>query len=240
MNKILFLADLHGNMTATLALEKEIEKIQPDDIWFLGDAVGKGPENDKTLDWVRKNCKHFVSGNWDIGIVESSKSEEPDPWFNEFYYKQLGKDRLDWLESLPLEDEVLISGINFRIFHGRPVDDNYHTYLTMDQFRPGFTDTKGKLHGGFISADCHTPYIREMDLGYAINTGSVGNSLGIPRCHALVVEGELGATEVSSISFKILSIPYDNQLAASIADEYPGLPDKEAYKKEILTGVYRG
>ena len=161
----------------------------------FGDAVGKGPENDKTL---------------------------------------------DWLESLPLEDEVLISGINFRIFHGRPVDDNYHTYLTMDQFRPGFTDTKGKLHGGFISADCHTPYIREMDLGYAINTGSVGNSLGMPRCHALVIEGELGATEVSPISFKILSIPYDNQLAASIADEYPGLPDKEAYKKEILTGVYRG
>ena len=29
MDKILFLADLHGNMTATLALEKEIEKIQP-------------------------------------------------------------------------------------------------------------------------------------------------------------------------------------------------------------------
>ena len=55
MQKILFLADLHGNMPATLALEKEIEKIKPDDIWFLGDAVGKGPESDKTLDWVRKN-----------------------------------------------------------------------------------------------------------------------------------------------------------------------------------------
>ena len=32
MKKILFLADLHGNMPATLALEKEIEKIRPDDI----------------------------------------------------------------------------------------------------------------------------------------------------------------------------------------------------------------
>ena len=110
----------------------------------------------------------------------------------------------------------------------------------MDQFRPGFTDTKGKLHGGFISADCHTPYIREMDLGYAINTGSVGNSLGIPRVHALLIEGELGATEVSPISFNVLSIPYDNQLAADIADKYPDLPDREAYKKELLTGVYRG
>ena len=46
MGKILFLADIHGNMPAIQALEKEIEIIQPDEIWFLGDAVGKGPEND--------------------------------------------------------------------------------------------------------------------------------------------------------------------------------------------------
>ena len=49
MDKILFIADLHGNMPATLALEKEINRIQPDDIWFLGDVVGKGPESDKTV-----------------------------------------------------------------------------------------------------------------------------------------------------------------------------------------------
>ena len=46
MGKILFLSDIHGNMPAVYALEKAIDKIQPDDIWFLGDAVGKGPEND--------------------------------------------------------------------------------------------------------------------------------------------------------------------------------------------------
>ena len=51
--KILFLADLHGNMPATLAMEKEIKNLGVDKIWFLGDAVGKGPESDKTCDWVR-------------------------------------------------------------------------------------------------------------------------------------------------------------------------------------------
>ncbi len=79
-----------------------------------------------------------------------------------------------------------------------------------------------------------------MDLGYAINTGSVGNSLGVPRCHALIIEGELGAEELSPISFNILSIPYDNERAVEVVDEYPDMPDKEAYKREILTGVYRG
>ena len=238
MDKILFIADLHGNMPATLALEKEINKIRPDDIWFLGDAVGKGPESDKTVDWVKAHCNHYLSGNWDMLMVEWSKQCPPGHEHNAFYWNQLGKERLDWLESLPTEAEVMISGISFRLFHGRPIDENYHSYLSMDEYRPGFPDTKGKLHGGFICADCHMPYIREMDLGYTINTGSVGNSLGLPRCHALVIEGELGLSNLAPISFNILSIPYDNVLAAKIADEYPDLPRKEAYKNEVLTGVY--
>jgi hypothetical protein len=68
----------------------------------------------------------------------------------------------------------------------------------------------------------------------------VGNNLGIPCCHALLIEGELGSSDPAPISFNILSIPYNNQLAAEKADEYPDFPDKEAYKTEILTGKYRG
>ena len=243
MAKLLFLADLHGNMPATLALQEQIEKIRPDDIWFLGDAVGKGPENDKTLDWVREHCRHYIAGNWDDGIVQGAK-EDPgynDEFFkdpdNSFYARQLGRERLEWLESLPFEDEVLISGISFRLVHGRPKAINFHPYLNIDELAPGFTDSNGKLHGGFISADCHMPYVRLTDLGYAINTGSVGNSLGVPRVHALLIEGELGADELSPISMNILSIPYDNAAAAAAADEYP-VPNREAYKNEVLTGVY--
>lgn len=238
MSKILFLADLHGNMPATLALEEEINKIRPDLIWFLGDAVGKGPESDKTFDWVREHCDKHLAGNWDLLVAELSRNCPPEWAGASFFWEQLGKERLDWLESLPTESEILISGINFRLFHGRPIDSNYHTYLTMDELRPGFTDTKGNLHGGFISADCHTPYLREMDLGYALNTGSVGNSLGVTRCHALVIEGEFNATEASPINFTFLSIPYDKELAIARADECPDLPNKEAYINELRTGVY--
>ena len=40
--KIILLADLHGNLPATLAMEEELNRVGPDDVWFLGDAVGKG------------------------------------------------------------------------------------------------------------------------------------------------------------------------------------------------------
>lgn len=238
MSKILFLADLHGNMPATLSLEKEIERIQPDDIWFLGDAVGKGPESHKTLDWVRAHCKHFIAGNWDMIMYDWATNSPETHKEDKFYWEQVGQERLDWIASLPLEDEVLISGINFRLIHGRPIDINFHSQLSFDELSKGFTDTKGILHNGLISADCHMPYIRELDLGYAINTGSVGNSLGFTRCHALVIEGELNCKEPAPLSMSILSIPYDNKLAAKIADDYPGLPKADAYKNEVLTGKY--
>ena len=81
--KIVLLADLHGNMTATEAMERELDKIRPDDIWFLGDAVGKGPESDKTCDWVRTHCSHWVAGNWDRGL-SSEKDQDT------FYSRQIG------------------------------------------------------------------------------------------------------------------------------------------------------
>ena len=48
MSKIVILADLHGNLTAAEAMENEINVMSPDEIWFLGDAVGKGPQNAET------------------------------------------------------------------------------------------------------------------------------------------------------------------------------------------------
>ena len=82
--KIVLLADLHGNMTATEAMERELEKIAPDEIWFLGDAVGKGPESDKTCDWARTHCNHWIAGNWDRGL--SSHRED-----NPFIHRRSGK-----------------------------------------------------------------------------------------------------------------------------------------------------
>ena len=156
MGKILFFADVHGNMPAARALEKEIERIKPDDIWFLGDAVGKGPENAQAVDWVRTHSKHFVKGNWDDGICRDYKERQwPD---SEFFWKQLGEERIKWLEGLPLEDEVLIGGWWFRLIHGRPVDRLYQAYDDWDERRIGFSvaltkrifDDFTSLSGGYL------------------------------------------------------------------------------------------
>ena len=36
----------------------------------------------------------------------------------------------------------------------------------------------------------------------------------------------------------VICVPYDNEAAADIARRDPGLPRKEAYIREVLTGIY--
>ena len=227
--KIVLLADLHGNMAATEAMERELDRIGPDDVWFLGDAVGKGPESDRTCDWARTHCRHWIAGNWD-------RAMSMYPEYNDFYRKQIGQERLDWLDSLPLEDELEISGIRFRLVHGRFLDPLYLSYDSDEKLREGFRfhDRRPDANG-LICADSHRPFVRPLEGGYALNTGSVGNNLSFPRAHALLLEGENGP---APLRITILSVPYDNRAAAERVNLCPELAKKEAYRKEDLTGIY--
>lgn len=233
MSKIIVLADLHGNMTAAAAMEKELASVPYDEIWFLGDAVGKGPQSAETCDWVRKNCSRCIGGNWDYWISDRSITYKD----NDFFREQLGEERLKWIEALPKEFDALISGIRFRLFHGRPAADLVQGWDNDDAMGKFFS-ADGKTYGGIICADSHRPFIRSTHMGYAVNTGSIGNSLGVPKAHALLLEGELDCDEPVPLRMTILSVPYDNEAAAEIARRTEGLPAKESYIKEVLTGVY--
>ena len=217
-------------MVATRAMESVLRAISPDDIWFLGDAVGKGPQNDETCDWVRANCRHFIGGNWDYGV---GNREFPA---DAFYWDQLGSARLAWLASLPPEDELWLSGIRFRLFHGRPVTPLLSVKSDDEDLCAAFHTQRGDF-GGVIFADSHRPFFRTMNCGYIMNTGSVGNSMGIPRAHALLVEAEEGCAP-GPILVTVISVPYDNDLAAELARHAVGLPRKEAFIREGLTGIY--
>lgn len=228
--KIVMLADLHGNLPAALAMDAMLQQVQPDEVWFLGDAVGKGPSNAETCDWVRSHCTLCLGGNWDYGIGGKEFAEDG------YFWAQLGPERMDWLKNLPREAEVTVGGIRFRLFHGRPVTPLMRVNDDKELLGQAFHTEKGNF-GGVIFADSHRPFVRSLQDGYIINTGSVGNSLGVNRAHALLVEGEKGDSP-SPLMFTILSVPYNNQAAADIARQDEHLPHRDAYINEIITGKY--
>lgn len=231
--RILLLSDLHGNMTATKAMEREMLDLWPDLVIFLGDAVGKGPRSDETLDWARKHCDLMIGGNWDYGLGEKQFPADG------FYWDQLGQERLDYLKKLPREAELNVSGYRFRLIHGRPVMPLVKGFDPDEVLAEACRMSDGSEADGLIFGDSHRPFFRTAAGKYVMNTGSVGNNLGgIPRAHAILIEGKDGMAEKAGFRTTVISVPYDNEAEAKIAEETENMPKKEAYLKEIRTGRY--
>lgn len=229
--RIAMLGDLHGNLPATLAMEKALDSLRVDGIWFLGDAVGKGPQSRETCDWVRAHCTRFVGGNWDYGV--GGRRFPADV----YYWDQLGPERLQWLSALPREMEATFSGVRFRLFHGRPVSELLHVQSDKAALAEPF-QANGVTYDGVIFADSHRPFLRTLDVGYIVNTGSIGNNLGVPKAHALILEGEPDCAEPAPLQMTILSVPYDNEAAVAAAMADDRLPHRDAYIRELRTGIY--
>ena len=85
MTEIALVADLHGNLPATEAVDADLRARGIGRIWCLGDVVGKGPSSAETFDWAVSRCEFILQGNWDEGIGKKLFPKD------EFYYRQLGR-----------------------------------------------------------------------------------------------------------------------------------------------------
>ncbi|MBR4068715.1 MAG: metallophosphoesterase family protein [Clostridia bacterium] len=230
--KLAFVADLHGNWPATCALEKDLAIQKPDRIICLGDLVGKGPSNAQTFDWVMAHCDLVLGGNWDFGVGEKAFPND------HYYWEQLGEERLRILRSLPIESEMMLSGRRVRLMHGRPVMEKLVTVKDpIDVIQPFFSDADGKPYDVVLYADAHRQGVRTVNPGMFINTGSVGNGMGVTYCCYAIVEAEPGDAP-APFEVRLRQLPYDREQAVRDAQAAPRVPMIESYIKEIRTGVY--
>ena len=155
-----------------------------------------------------------------------------------YYWQQLGEDRLKALRELPLEHELMMSGRRIRLFHGRPVMENLvvaqHDKSLIDPF---FTDENGKRFDAVIYADAHRQALRTMSPGLFVNTGSVGNAMGIPKCCYAILCGEEGEAP-APFEIRLRQVDYDRDQAIRDALAAPLVPRIETYIREIETGIY--
>lgn len=220
---IAMIADLHGNRPATEALEKDLAITRPDDVWCLGDIVGKGPSNVFTYDWAVKHASKIIGGNWDYGV--GGKHFPNDHW----YWESLGEERLQYLNQLPREETVWLSGRKIRLFHGRPVMDVLVGVRNEeDVLDPYFRCEDGSRWDAVIYADAHRQAMRTMNPGYLINTGSVGNALGEVHGCYLLVECVPGM-EKAPIEFRFRQFEYDREAAALDAEAELNLHNRDFF-----------
>lgn len=228
--RIALVADLHGNMPATEAVANDIKNRSVDAVWCLGDIVGKGPSSHKTFDWAFSHCDMILRGNWDDGV--GFKRFSPN---DQFYYDQLGPDRLRKLCVLPLEHHCMLSGRYVRFFHGRPtmpalISPNADEDALSWLFQPDF-DT-------LIYADIHRAGLNLLRGGRMVCTvGSVGNSLRLPLAQYAILTCTPGSCP-APFDMQFIYLPYDRDRAIADARAAESLPGRDAYLTEVATGIY--
>lgn len=229
--QIALIADLHGNRPATEALERDLKLQKPDRVYCLGDIVGKGPSSDFTFDWAVAHCDLILGGNWDYGV---GRRQFP---LDGFYWEQLGEKRLAALRALPRETEIRLSGRRVRLFHGRPIMEELVTaHQDAAWIEPFFEDGQGGRYDVVAYADAHRQALRTMTPGLFLNTGSVGNALGEPRCCYTLLCGE--EADGAPFEVRLRQLEYDRDQAVRDALATPGVPGIECFIREVQTGLY--
>ncbi len=229
--RIALVADLHGNLPATMAVDRDIRSRRIQTVYCLGDMVGKGPSSAATMDWAFSRCQVLLAGNWDIGI--SQKHFPADG----YYWNLLGQERMDRLKSLPLEHRFFMSGLHIRLIHGRPLmEDLLFVQAERERLEELF-EMDGETFQAVGYSDCHRAFHRTVNKGFLFNTGSVGNNLGVNRACYAILQGQPGK-KPAPFDISLVSVPYDTEEAVRDAMNDPGLPYRESYINEIRTGVY--
>lgn len=227
-----FLSDVHGNLPALEAVLADIDARGIDEIYFLGDVLGKGPSVHEVLDLLRRRCRGAVYGNWDRLVLYSPEGER----FGAPYYRErLTEAERAYLAALPETLELDFAGKRVLCYHGRfsidrvvtPMFNNERENVEKAMYRFG-------PHDVTVMGDAHHPFLLTHQGRFLMNTGAVGNPCDrIPQASYLILHERGGA-----FSSEHVRVPYDLARAVSLALHAPDLPMLETYIRETVTAVY--
>jgi predicted phosphodiesterase len=250
LDRIAVVSDVHGNVSALQAALADIEARGITRVVNLGDVVGKGPRNADAVKLARERCEVTVRGNWDAYIARGDvRTSQTGAWTRD----QLSVSDLDWLAALPGTFELLLSGRRIRLFHASQVNELTRVRIrhTDDEFRQMFSNTPftsdfraGGAEPGSTPdvvgyGDIHSAYLKADEGRTLFNAGAVGNHLDAPSAPYVILEGVADSAEPAPFSVSFVRVDYDIEAEISIARGL-GMPDVDAYARELLDGIYRG
>lgn len=208
------ISDVHSNLDALKAVLRDIHTKGVKKIFFLGDAVGYGPDPGECIDLLRGNCLNAVAGNHDWAVTDYISIE----YFNENAKKaivwtkaHMTAEGLEYLKSMPLTASSKEEDAFF--VHASPETPDAWNYLfTLNDLEINFRCFEEKI---CFVGHSHAPFIaerfpsREIELHkesakigsaekYLVNAGSVGQPRdGDPRaCYTLIDNDRIGLIRV--------------------------------------------
>lgn len=238
MDKIAIIADIHGNMPALSAVERDIKQRGIERIYCLGDMLGAGPLGSKVIDWCRENCEKIVQGNWEDFLI--NRPEIPKA---EKYIKEIGEERFDYLKTLPMDIKLWLSGHRIHLFHGIPLmPERMWMENPVEKQLEMFEVLEDEAEPSIVGyADLHRQYRLDFkDTPRTIfNTGSVGLPYSDTSACYVVLSGELGSKEIAAMSIEHVRVPYDIEQAVENAKREKSWFAADIYEESLRSGVWR-
>ena len=241
--RIAVLSDIHANLLALQAVLAEVDRLEPDILWCLGDTVGYGPEPQACADLVRERVAVCLAGNHDLAVAGKLPLEK----FNDvaaraatWQREHIRPETVQWLSTLPNREEI--EGIT--LVHASPRDPVWE-YVTDDRIAGANADhfetqicLVGHSHRAvgwrlrdigwwgrvqMVSLPANEPLHLTEDARWILNPGSVGQPRdGDPRASFAILD--LQNDQVADDTWTWHRLEYDiDAVDAAIVEA--GLPE---------------
>jgi predicted phosphodiesterase len=103
MHEIAVLSDIHSNLTALQAVQRECERRKVKEYYCLGDITGYGPHPAECIAIIRKICSAIVMGNHDEAVAGGGNLEMN--WMAkagiDYSIRHTTHEEREWLAGLP-------------------------------------------------------------------------------------------------------------------------------------------
>jgi predicted phosphodiesterase len=216
--RVVFISDLHSNIYAVEALDKELKNKGYDYIYCLGDIVGYGANPKEVVDWAMENVDFSLRGNHDTLISDAEPIDIHNPYVLKaaYYNMKVLEDRhKDYLKSLPkdFENDLMV------LTHDEPCIPGSMEYITKikeayDAFSAFHQSLcfYGHTHlpGIFEKENDEVFYKRDKKISlkkgnkYLINPGSVGQPRDKdPRLSYIIFDSEDNVVEFYRVEYNV-------------------------------------
>lgn len=216
-----FFSDVHANLEALRACIIDFRAEKLDKLFFLGDAVGYGPNPDECVKLINDIAEVKLMGNHDYAALGLMETE----YFNQYAAASMGwtKNSISEKTIEIMSDFELTRVIDdFLLVHSSPREpENWHYILDMEDAEENFDFFTQKL---CLLGHTHRPYIvfksetgeailsketEEVIKGeyrYLVNIGSVGQPRdGDPRSCYLIFDNKENSIRLKRVQYDVRS-----------------------------------
>jgi predicted phosphodiesterase len=127
--RIAIISDIHANIHALEAVEKDIKEQKIDRIFCLGDIINFGAYPKESIDWVKQNCEIVIKGEHDIVVTEPGEVFIPNPYAIEaadWTFDMISEEDFEYIKSL----ENFYEEPKFILTHDEPSIPGTYQFLT--------------------------------------------------------------------------------------------------------------